>query len=111
MPRFERILLPVDFSERSRAAAPFVLSMARRYDSSVVALHVLQPPPPLYAGVNTIYPEVFDFDGVSADLNADLRKFVEAELPKVKVTCKVESGDPAAVITEFAESESIGLIA
>ncbi len=56
MPRFERILFPIDFSERSRAAAPFVLSMAQRYRAKVIALHVLQPPPPLYAGMNTVYP-------------------------------------------------------
>ena len=111
MPRFERILFPVDFSERSRAAAPFILSMAQRYKAKVVALHVLQPPPPLYAGMNTVYPEVYDFEGLSADLRAELQKFVDAELPKVDVTCVVETGDPAAVITEFAENEKIDLIA
>lgn len=111
MHRFNRILFPVDFSERSRGAAPFVLSMARHYDADVIALHVLQPPPPLYAGMNTIYPETFDFDGVSADLRKDLQKFVDAEMPKVRVTCTVEAGDPAAVITEFAASESASLIA
>jgi nucleotide-binding universal stress UspA family protein len=110
MPRFERILFPVDFSERSRAAAPFVLSMAQRCKSKVVALHALQPPPPLYAGMNTVYPEVYDFEGLSSDLRAELEKFAEAELPKVEVTCVVEMGDPAAVITEYAENENIGLI-
>jgi nucleotide-binding universal stress UspA family protein len=111
MPRFDRILFPVDFSERSRAAAPFILSMAQRYKSKVVALHALQPPPPLYAGMNTVYPEVYDFAGLSADLRVELEKFAETELPKVNVTCVVEMGDPAAVITEFAESENISLIA
>lgn len=111
MPRFERILFPVDFSERSRAAAPFVLSMAQRYQAKVIALHVLQPPPPLYAGMNTVYPEVYDFEGLSADLREELQKFVDAELPKVDVTCAVETGDPAAVIIEYAEKENISLIA
>ncbi len=111
MPRFERILFPVDFSERSRAAAPFVLSMAQRYKSKVVALHVLQPPPPLYAGMNTVYPEVYDFEGLSADLRAELQKFTDAELPRVEVACVVETGDPAAVIIEYAENENIDLIA
>jgi nucleotide-binding universal stress UspA family protein len=111
MPRFERILFPVDFSERSRAAAPFVLSMAQRYKAHVIVLHVLQPPPPLYAGMNTVYPEVYDFEGLSADLRAELQKFTDAELPKVSVTCVVETGDPAAVIIEFAENENISLIA
>jgi nucleotide-binding universal stress UspA family protein len=111
MPKFERILFPVDFSERSKAAAPFVLSMAQRYKSRVVAMHVLQPPPPLYAGVNTVYPEVYDFEGISADLRAELQKFTDAELPKVDVVCIVETGDPAAVITEYAENEKVDLIA
>lgn len=110
MPRFERILFPVDFSERSRAAAPFVLSMAQRHKSKVVLLHALQPPPPLYAGMNTVYPEVYDFEGLSADLRAELEKFAATELPKVDVTNVVEMGDPAAVITEYAENENIGLI-
>lgn len=111
MPRFERILFPVDFSERSRAAAPFVLSMAQRYKAKVIALHVLQPPPPLYAGMNTVYPEVYDFEGLTADLRQELQKFTDAELPKVDVTCVVEMGDPAAVIIEYTENEKISLIA
>src|SRR6204780_2849677 len=106
MLRFERILFPIDFSERSRAAAPFVLSMAQRYKARVVALHVLQPPPPLYAGMNTVYPEVYDFDGLGSDLRGELEKFAETELPKVEVKCVVEMGDPAAVITEYSESEN-----
>lgn len=111
MPRFDRILFPVDFSERSRAAAPFVLSMAQRYKSKVVAVHVLQPPPPLYAGMNTVYPEVYDFEGLAGDLRAELQKFADAELPRLDVTCVVESGDPAAVIVEYAENEKMSLIA
>ncbi len=111
MPKFESILFPIDFSERSRAAAPFVLSMAQRYKASVVLLHVLQPPPPLYAGMNTVYPEVYDFEGISTDLRVELQKFGDSELPKVAVTCVVEPGDPAVVITEYAENHKLSLIA
>src|ERR1017187_5540494 len=110
MPRFERIVFPIDFSERSRAAAPFVLSMAQRHNSKVVLLHALQPPPPLYAGMNTVYPEVYDFEGLAADLRAELEKFTLAELPKVDCSCVVEMGDPAAVITEYAENENMSVI-
>lgn len=111
MPRFEKILFPIDFSERSRAAAPFVLSMAQRYNAEVVALHALQPPPPLYAGMNTIYPEVYDFESIRADLSIELRKFTDSELPWVNVKCVSELGDPAVVITEYAEENKVGLIA
>jgi nucleotide-binding universal stress UspA family protein len=111
MPGFQTILFPIDFSERSRAAAPFVLSMAQRYNAEVVALHALQPPPPLYAGMNTVYPEVYDFESISADLSLELRKFTDSELPKVNVKCVAELGDPAVVITEYAEENNISLIA
>ena len=111
MPRFERILFPVDFSERSRAAAPFVLSMAQRYQAHVVLIHVLQPPPPFYLGMNTIYPDTYDFEGLTADLRAELQKFAAAELPKVEVTCAVEPGDAAAAISQYCVDEKIDLIA
>lgn len=111
MPEFKRILFPVDFSDRSKAAAPFVLSMAQRYGAIVTALHVLQPPPPLYAGMNTIYPESFDYEGLSSDLRGDLEKFVEIELPKIPVQCLVETGDPATTISDYATKENMSLIA
>jgi nucleotide-binding universal stress UspA family protein len=110
MPKFERILFPVDFSERSRAVAPFVLSVAQRHQSRVALLHALQPPPPMYTSLNTVYPEVYDFSGLSADLRAEMEKFATAELPKLDVTCAVEFGDPASVITAFTETENVSLI-
>ena len=111
MPRFERILFPVDFSERSRAAAPFVLSMAQRYQAHVVVMHVLQPPMPIYAGMGMIYDEGNDFAELSTTLRAELNKFAESELPKVDLTCVVETGDPSAAISEYAAEEKIDMIA
>jgi len=111
MPRFQGILFPVDFSERSRAAAPFVLSMAQRYGAPVVVLHVLQPPPPIYGGMNTVYPEAYDLTGMAEDLRGELEKFAQKELPKVNVKCVVETGDPGTVIAEYAEDEKMDLIA
>ncbi len=107
---FQNILFPVDFSERSSAAVPFVLSMAQRYRARVVAIHVFQPPPPIYAGMNTIYPAAYDFEGVSSDLKIELRRFVEAQLPKVEVACEVEIGDPAVAITQYACTQGMSLI-
>src|SRR6204780_2830637 len=107
----ERMLFPLDFSERSRAAAPVARSVAQSRKSKVVLLHALQPPPPLYAGMNTVYPEVYDFEGLTADLREEVQKFADAELPKIDVTCVVETGDPASVIMEYTENEKISLIA
>lgn len=111
MSRIERILFPVDFSDRSQAAAPFVLSMAQRYKAHVTTIHALQPPIPLYAGINTLYPEVYDYAALTEDIRGELHKFASAELPKVEVTHVVEMGDPAAVITDYSEQHGISLIA
>jgi nucleotide-binding universal stress UspA family protein len=108
---FQNILFPIAFSRREEAAAPFVLSMAQRYQARISVLHVLQPPPPVYAGMNMIYPEAFDCAEVLEDLRADLRKFAEANLPKAEVECVVESGDPADVISRYTKGKAVDVIA
>ncbi len=111
MPKLQTILFPVDFSERSLAAAPFILSLAQRYNARVVLLHAFEPPPPSYSGMNALYPEVYDFEGIISDLRPKLAEFAERELPKVDVSCLVQMGNAAAVITEYAELNDVDLIA
>ena len=59
--QFQNIVFPVDFSDRSRAAAPFVHSIARRYDAAVHLIHVIQSTPPMSFDVGSAYSEAFDF--------------------------------------------------
>ncbi len=107
----ETILFPIEFSQRDEAVAPFVLSMARRYNAQVIVLHALQPAPPIYAGMGAIYPETFDYQGLREDLLIAARKFAVAELPKVEVQFAVELGDPAGMISQYACNNGIHLIA
>jgi nucleotide-binding universal stress UspA family protein len=111
VPKFNCIVFPVDFSERSAAAAPFVLSMAQRYRSRIVLVHAIQPPPPIYAGMNTVYPEAFDFVDTQKILADRLTEFAHAELPKCDCDSLVEIGDPAGVIMQTAEANHADLIA
>jgi len=111
MPQFRNILFPIDFSERSRAAAPFVLSMAHRYGARVTLLHAVQPPPPIYAGMNTVYPETFDFTETRKVIETRLHEFADTELPKIDVTCVADEGDPALLITLYSEQNAVDLIA
>ena len=106
----ESILFPIEFSQRDEAVAPYVLSMAQRYHARVTVLHVLQPPPPLYGGMGTIYPEAYDFEGLREDLLIDVRKFAAAQLPKVSLECVVQLGDAAGTISEYACDHGIHLI-
>ena len=41
---FQRILFPTDFSGQSAAVVPAVKAMAKRFDSEVVVLHVIDLP-------------------------------------------------------------------
>ena len=107
----EKILFPIAFSRDDEATAPFVLSMARRYQAHVVLLHAIQPAPPVYAGMGGVYPEVFDFEGLREDLLIEVRKFAAAQLPKVDVECVVEIGEPAYTISQYACGAGVGLVA
>ncbi len=111
MTTFQKILFPVDFSERSRAAAPFVLALAQRYHATITLLHAIHPPPPTYGGMETIYPEVFDFTEYRTTLTQELEKFGATELPRVDIICAVGMGDAARVITDYVDENGVDLIA
>ena len=110
MYNLKKILFPVDFSARSRATAPFVLSMAQRYQAHVVLIHAFEPPPPIYGGMNMVYPEIYDFAGIAAEVKQQLVTFAAAELPKVEVECVVQQGFAAPVITDYAAENQVDLI-
>ena len=51
---FPRILFPVDLSDQSRKAAPFVKAVATRFRSEVTLLHVLEVPPTWYGSTGAV---------------------------------------------------------
>lgn len=109
--RFGHILFPVDFSERSRAAAPFVHSMASRYGSRVTLLHAVQQPSPVYSGMDAIYPPTYRHDEIRDEILTKLEEFRDSQLPRLGAHCVVEFGDPAGVIVDFAHTNRAALIA
>ncbi len=111
MSKFERILFPIDFSERSRAAAPFVLSMAQRYKAHVSGdARVAAPAAPLRRNEYDLSGNFTISKDCPADLRQELQKFTDEELPKVDSTCVVEMGDPANTIADYAANENISLM-
>jgi nucleotide-binding universal stress UspA family protein len=105
-----RILFPVDFSDRAKAVAPFVLSLAQRHKAAVVLMNVIQPPPPMYGGINMVYPGTFDFTEARAAIRGHLEQFGTEELPKVEISSVVDIGDPASLIIDYAKDNGIDLI-
>lgn len=107
----QSILFPVDFSELSYAAAPFVQSMARRQDGTVSLIHVMPPmqPPSFEAG--GFYADACYTEPNAAPLEARLRDFADEQFPRMDTVCTVLKGDPAAMIVAFAQDNNADLIA
>lgn len=108
----ERILLPVDFSERCLGAARYAEALAAHFHSEITLMHVLEP---LRYEFSTL-----EFGGsVLSDLVANLTSqaqeqldhFLADELAGVRVRRTLADGDPALRIVEYAHEERAGLIA
>lgn len=87
MQSLSKILLPVDFSERSTGAAHYARLLASHFHSEVILLHVLPPQG----------PPLGELDGYLAD-----------ELEGLEVRRVTVEGDPAARIIEFANGAMEG---
>jgi nucleotide-binding universal stress UspA family protein len=106
---FERILFPVDFSERSRAIVPHVQAACDRFRSTLTLLHVVQVPVMAYGAIDA--PVFFNYplDEVIDDAKRRLDEFA-ASFPGISVNCVVEEGDPAVYIADRAEDWKSDLI-
>ncbi len=106
-----KILVPVDFSERSVAAIRYARNLACHFHAELVLLHVLPPITYELGG--------FEFGGVVmtgafadriAQAQGELDEFLRDELAGQKVLRVVLEGDPARKIVEYAHGEQAGLI-
>lgn len=86
--RFNRILVPIDFSRPSLKAIPYALAIARQFGAEVHLLHVVdttQYPPPTLLTLPLV-PQ--------AEWNRRLRKRLEAVALKYRINGKVFALDP-----------------
>src|ERR671924_51809 len=102
MPLLERILVPIDFSERAVGAVHYAEALARSHESEIILVHVATP---LNYELSAL-----DVGGtVLAELNSDraaelreqLDGFLEKSLAQFRVTRILLDGDPARRIVEF----------
>ncbi|MCU1340266.1 MAG: UspA domain protein [Bryobacterales bacterium] len=104
----KHILFPIDFSERCCHAAPFVQAMARRFGAKITLISALPPIWQLGIGEGTTIP--VDMDELKRDLETRLSGAFVREFDGIQVQRIAEVGDPAAVITRFAQNEGADLI-
>lgn len=102
-----KILLPVDFSERSTGAAHYALALARRFDSELTMLHVLAPPPYELGGLEALGGA---YSTTPEQAQQDLETFLKNEMDVLRVRRLVLEGDPARRIIELAHAERMNLI-
>ncbi len=111
MLQLDRILFPVDFSQRCTAAAPHVMTMARDFNAEVIMLHVLQMPPLWYGEFAATELETLDAEQLVRSRTTALDQYLCRELPEqAGVQRVVEKGEPATVIANYARRNGAQLI-
>lgn len=111
MLQLNRLLFPVDFSQRCTAAAPHVMTMARDFNAEVIMLHVLQMPPLWYGEFATTELEPLDAEQLVRSRTTALDQYLCRELPEqAGVQRVVEKGEPATVIADYARRNGAQLI-
>lgn len=113
MLNMNKILVPVDFSERSTVAAEHAVVMANHFGSELIFAHVIPFSPYHYAAfesglyVGTSWPSQPEME---AALEKKMSAFVAGVSSGRKVTEVVAKGDPAKKIEEIAAENKADLI-
>jgi len=107
--KFDNILFPLDFSERSLGMTSEVESIARRFGSKVTALHVFEIPATWYGSAEapTFNPNCFRefYDAAKANV-----KNFSLDLPAGRVEKVLVEGEPSWLIADWARQHSTDLI-
>jgi nucleotide-binding universal stress UspA family protein len=96
---FENILVPVDFSDRSMAAAYQVETLAHHFHSKVTVLHVVDPQEQNYGHFEPGGARVHEFGTLLAGYST-----------RASITEIMRDGDPAQTILDFTTANHMDLI-
>src|ERR1035438_8823524 len=111
MDSFARILLPVDFSERSAGAVHCARSLACHFGSELTLLHVLVPPQYEFGAVDVAGSMLAELGRDRArQATVELDTFMAPELDGLNVRRVLLEGDPATTVVDYAHREQTGLI-
>ncbi len=110
---YEKILVPLDGSERAEAILPYVENLAHCYSSTVIFMQVVEPQI-LYATPYDAYPELNyeEANRRAAEIDAYLAGLEEQFQAKgIATERQVKHGPVVQAILGLARSEKIGLVA
>jgi len=100
---YERILVPVDFSPRTAGQLERAADLARRFDSALDVVHVIDPPtmPDLYVPFERL---VVDVAGTTARAITELEELTAPLKGELEVATEVLVGRAATEIAKRAEA-------
>ena len=111
MQSLSKILLPIDFSERSVSAARCAKPLAKHFEAELILLHVLAPMQYQYGPAELGGALLSDLYANRAALaGQDMAGFLEHDFDGIRVTRVSRDGDPAQEIVAFAHEQSVDLI-
>ena len=104
----DKVLFPIDFSERSAGAARCVKALTSRFGSEVTMLHVLPPPHYEFSALEvggTVLNELFA--NRAAQVQRELDEYLVEEFAGTNPKRVLLEGDPAGKIVGQACSTSL----
>jgi nucleotide-binding universal stress UspA family protein len=105
---YKTILLATDFLQTAEAALPFVVSLARRFDATVLATHAV--PFDAMAGLAPIPPSV-ELDFEWRDAQGVMHTYEEKHpFTGLRHEFILERGDPRAVIADVVEQRNVDMV-
>lgn len=108
---FQRILVPLDGSERAEQALPVAARIARASHGSVLLLSVLPPPTALNWAMQLPPPSSEDQAAERRAITAYLERLAASETLKgVETVTEIIEGQPASVILDTAQAKPADLI-
>jgi nucleotide-binding universal stress UspA family protein len=106
-----KVLLPIDFSERSAGGAHYARALARQFGSEVTVMHVMPIPDYAVGGVEVgVAPLGEYYANRREHVENALRSFIAAEFPGLNTHAVLLEGDPARRIVQYAHNENIDLV-
>jgi nucleotide-binding universal stress UspA family protein len=101
-----KILIPTDFSDYSRAAFQYGISLATKFGSSIILLHVIEPP---YNFATTMENTL---EKLKENANDELKEWAEKGIREKKVTADtvLETGMTISSILDSVREKDIDLV-
>lgn len=109
MQAFRNILFPADMSDSCTAAAPYVEALAKKFESHVTLLHVLEMPPTYFTDWYG-YMALADVGSIRDARQNEFQTYLRDRFQGLNVERVMFEGDPAQAVLDYANTHSNDLI-